>query len=297
MRKDEELKMIAKEIHNNVYKQFFDFKTSIFLCGAGADVDNSVRKQVDKDLKNWRLSYRYEIVYPEDLFDDLLHGERHHDLLTLENILADSVDAVVLIVESYGATAELGAFASSNQLRKKLVCVVDEKHKKSKSFINYGPIRLLRTRREGEVVFCDYSDVTRLTKEIRSAVSRIQKSTSKSSEVNNVLQAHHYILPCIFLFEPVSRELLRNLVMYASNCDERHAEAITTAALSILRKTRDVVLTAEGYKLTVDGHQHLTSLRRKGNSRIYLDSSSLDKLRVSVLNLQLRGKPLRIHGE
>ena len=129
------LEYIAKQIHEEVYKSFHTYKTTLFLCGAGRSTVGSVRKKIDDILKSEWFSYQYDIFYPEDLFDELLLGPSHHDLISLENILADSVDAVVLVVESYGAVAELGSFVSNNKLRKKLACVVDKRYKKDKSFI------------------------------------------------------------------------------------------------------------------------------------------------------------------
>ncbi len=161
------LKPVVRIILDQVYKRAFDYKTSIFLCGASKNSPDSVRAQVDRMLRAWRFSYRYDLVYSEDLFDELLFGQNHQDLLTLENILADSVDAIVLIIESYGAVAELGAFAGSESLRKKSVCVVDRKYKLSKSFINYGPVRLLKDKGEGVTLFVDYSKIGDTDESIR----------------------------------------------------------------------------------------------------------------------------------
>lgn len=43
---------------------------------------------------------RFSLLYPEDIFDDLLAIKGHYSLLELENILADSVDCIVIFPES-----------------------------------------------------------------------------------------------------------------------------------------------------------------------------------------------------
>jgi hypothetical protein len=289
-----ELSLLSKAIHDEVYKTFFDFKTAVFLCGAGVKSDKSVRAEIDKLLRDWRFFYRYDIVYPEEIFDELLFGQNHQDLLTLESILADSVDAIVLVIESYGAVAELGAFASSDRLRGKLVCVVDGKHKKAKSFINYGPLRLLKDTGEGEIVYADFSRIGAVIEPIRKGITKVKKATTKSARVNNVLQAHHYILPCIFLLEPASRDLLIDLVTHASGTSKAAATAITSAGLSMLRKNREVILTPEGYRLTTVGYKRFLALGRRGRSETTFDPAALDRLRIAVLSWRYRGKRLTV---
>jgi hypothetical protein len=290
------LRELAKAIHDKVFRWFFDFKTSIFLCGAGKDTKGSVREQIDLHLRDWRFFlYRYDLVYPEDLFDELLYGENHQDLITLENILAESVDAIILVIESFGAVAELGSFASNSKLRKKLICIVDGEHKTSKSFINYGPLRLLKDKKEGEIIYGDFKNVSRMSEPIRKAITKVSKNSVKSTSVTNVLQAHHYILPCVFLLEPVDKILLSKLVMYASDISEPKAKAITTAALSMLIKKRELTLNVDGYRLTYIGQKKFSALGRRSRHKSTFKSTTLDALRISILNCQFRNKMLIIN--
>ena len=56
------LRDLAKAIHDKVFRWFFEFKTAIFLYGAGSDVKGSVREQIDSHLRDWRFFfYRYDI--------------------------------------------------------------------------------------------------------------------------------------------------------------------------------------------------------------------------------------------
>ena len=104
-------------------------------------------------------SSNYDLIYPEDIFDELLYSSNSTDLLSLENLLADSVDAVVVIPESAGSFAELGAFANNEKLRSKMICVVDIKYKRDKSFINQGPIKLVRSVNKDAIVYIEESNL------------------------------------------------------------------------------------------------------------------------------------------
>jgi len=289
------LKELAILVHDQVYKRFINYKTTLFLCGAGKKTNNkdTVRELISNGLTAPWYSAHYDVFYPEDLFDDLLYGPTHQDLITLENILAESVDAVVLIVESYGAVAELGSFASNPNLRKKLICVVNTKFKKDKSFINYGPLRLIRDTHEGLIIYIDYDNVSEHIDDIRWAISKIRRGVKKSVDVTNVVQAHHYILPCIYLLEPVARNTLVELVHHASGKDLQVSSALTSGALSILNKNRQVALTPDGYRLTEAGMNRFSKLGKRGRTKHTFNLSALDRMRIAVLNWSLRGKRLQ----
>lgn len=287
------LEPLAKRIHQEVYRRFYDYKTTIFLCGAGSDVAGSVREQLDNELTHSWYSFHYDMFYPEDLFDELLFGPKHQDLISLENILADSVDAIVLIIESFGAVAELGVFASNTKLRKKLICIVNENYKKKKSFINYGPLRLIKDKHEGHIVYTDYNDVNKSIEYIRRKISEVKKDRSKKADVTNVVQAHHFILPSIYLLEPVTRDTLTQLVKFASGVDARKAAALTAGAISILNKKREITLTPTGYRMSPAGLIRFGKLGSRGWTRHAYDISAMDKIRVAILNWKCRGKRLK----
>ncbi|WP_240196262.1 retron St85 family effector protein [Salmonella enterica] len=82
----------------------------------------------------------YQLAYPEDLFEDLLEGQANNSLLSLEQQLAEAVDLIILIPESHGSFAELGAFSTRKELAEKMLVLQQNKYKADKSFINHGPI-------------------------------------------------------------------------------------------------------------------------------------------------------------
>lgn len=285
---------LAKIIRDEVYSNIYNYKTTVFLCGAGKDKKINKRKEVEKILKSEWFSYQYDLFTPEDLFDELLFGQDHYDLINLENILADSVDAVVIILESFGAVAELGAFANNDKLRKKIVCVVNKRYKKDKSFVNYGPIRLLKDKKEGEVVYCNYAEIYKYILSIRRAILKVKKATEKKPNVTNVVQAHHFVLPCIYLFDTASNGLLNDLMISASGVDERVAKTLTASALSILSKNREIIKTTNGFRLTENGKRHFINLGQKGRTGRNYNIKTMDKIRVEILNWKYRNKVIKL---
>jgi hypothetical protein len=59
----------------------------------------------------------------------------------MESDLAALADLVIIIVESAGTFAELGAFSLSDPLRKKVLPIVDAQFRDQPSFISTGPLR------------------------------------------------------------------------------------------------------------------------------------------------------------
>lgn len=65
--------------------------------------------------------------------------------LEMEADLANLADIVIIIVESPGTFAELGAFSLSQELRKKLLPIVGIAYRSENSFINTGPLKWIES--------------------------------------------------------------------------------------------------------------------------------------------------------
>ena len=78
-----ELLNIYEKIYKDVFCKTFSRFFFVFLCG-GADknnIRNRVRTYLEKE--------RFQVLYPEDLFMDMLNRDKNSDLLEYENLLAD----------------------------------------------------------------------------------------------------------------------------------------------------------------------------------------------------------------
>lgn len=283
--------LISKKIRDDIYKPAFTFKTTVFLCGADINQKDKIRHQIAQALK-WE--YWFDIIYPEDIFDELLYSSKTKDLLSLEGLLADSVDAVVIIPESPGSFAELGAFANDEKLRKKLICVVDKKYQKDKSFINQGPLKLVKKENSFGLVFIDPKEVPTEVEKLVTALKKMKKVSAKKGDKLSLLQIENFLLPSIYLLEPVSKITLINLVAAATE-DEKNSFQTTTTALTILIKKKLIQLSNEGYKLTTIGLEKFFAFQKtKTRIKRQDEKIEIDNIRLEILNLKNRRKKLKV---
>lgn len=314
MLKEEELtiadcKLIADKIKKDIFEPAFTFKKTIFLCGKDINDKSSIRYKIAQALtKSFWYSDSYDLIYPEDIFDELLYSSTSTDLLSLENLLADSVDAVVVIPESAGSFAELGAFANNEKLREKMICVIDIKYKRDKSFINQGPVKLVKSVNKDAVIYIEESKIgTALSSKIDSfsvfsrdsEVDKLVAAIRKMKKIGiknkiTLLQLDRFLLPAIFLLEPVDKTVLIKIVGFAIE-NEKNSYNSTSTALTMLTKKRYIQASAVGYTLTKLGINEFFSFRKKNSRHKQQDKTiAIDDLRIEILNLRYRNKKMKV---
>lgn len=273
----------AHLVKNNLFLEKSS-SIKIFLCGG--DV-NDVRFGRYKMAQALSTIDRFELFYPEDLFDDLLAGQGQHSLLSLENILADSVDVIIIIPESPGSFSELGAFSNNTKLSQKMICVQDNKYRFKKSFLNYGPIRLLKSINPKSVLRCDFNVLDSLHhnltfyKKLIGSINSIRKKVPVKQNISNILYADKFVLPCIYLMDGINNVLLYDLLNKATGQDKILCEIIVKSALSRLMKERVIMRTSLGYHITDIGMEYVSTK---------FNRNSLDRLRLEMMNFQNRSK-------
>lgn len=280
--RDNELAKIANIVKETIFTPRKQKKVAVFLCGA--DIKD-LRTSRSKMASIFHEYPRYEILYPEDLFDDLLAGQGQHSLLSLENILADSVDAIVLFPESPGSFAELGAFSNNPDLAKKMIVLANKKFKSHKSFINYGPNRLIRASKTGKIININYDDLDnvdekhKIYRKVNDYITKIKRKHPVKQDVTNILEAENFILPCIYLIDEVNNVTLYQLIEHATSHDKTLCEIATKSSLGRLTANRLITRTSVGYKVTSAGAKHVREIFK---------DKYLDQARVELLNAQNR---------
>lgn len=191
----------------------------IFTCGASADTSKSAREQL---LQYADKYFQHGTFFrAEDAFPVLLKSGKD-DLLTIEHKLADYSDCVVIINESAGTLAELGAFASNEKVVKKLLVVNPQEHAGSESFVNLGPIAKANKKSLfGEVIHYDpalvsiYFDAVlariekHALKKYRSSVDFSAPDTWRTSEGKLRLL---FLQDILNLFSPITRNELLSVM-------------------------------------------------------------------------------------
>jgi hypothetical protein len=154
--------------------QFRKLEKVIFLCGG---YNSSRRDHLAIHLK--RRSDDTRVFYAEAVWDILAKGPAN--ALQVERQLADLADLVIIVVESPGTFAELGAFALSDPLRHKLLPILDREYKEAESFINTGPVRWVDTDSTfAPSIWVSHKRILEASAEVEERISRIPEPKTAS---------------------------------------------------------------------------------------------------------------------
>jgi len=289
---DKLIKEIGININENIFSKRIKSGYNIFLIGKGTKNNDSIRNKLREEIIRKRVLYNwFDIYYPEYLFEELLGPGSKFNLLELENKLAEWVHCVVIILESAGAIAELGAFSNHIDLRNKLIVVVNERHNKNKSFIVLGPIKFLKSNTKSKIIVEDYNNINMdsLGDKIRRHVREIAKGVELDESISNPIEAQHFLRVAIYLMSPVPRETLISLMMSMKDIPHEEANKIITTALNILNKDGYIKIKNTNISLSKDGISRLLYTLRKDYNDKHI-FNTLDSIRTNFLNKFMRKK-------
>lgn len=221
---------ILKTLYNVSFNKLPPQSTTVFLIGPSLkNKEKNIREKVRKELSR-KVSYfsGNEVYYPEYLFDELMQGRKKFNLLDLENMLANSVHAVVILLKSEGAIAELGAFANNKKLSKKLLVVVDKKYRNKKSFIILGPVRHIMEQDKRRVIFFDYEkgDPQELCDKLRWEIRFVARNQIIDKTINNPLALQNFIFILLFVAGPLSKEKLMDILKISQKYEADNEESL-----------------------------------------------------------------------
>ena len=197
----------------------------IFFCGG-----SSAEKHDDPiSLRHYLLSERKiearlkgKVILAEAA-NQLYRDSSYKDLITYEEDIAKISRVILLIAESAGSLAELGAFSSSEQIKAKLAVLMQQKYFNAESFVRYGPIERLRNEDESKVAFYPWRENGR---------GRIVKSSIKGhvAEIVRFINERIADVPETFQFGVPASEDYRDfaLILWMTGV----AQAITAERLS-----------------------------------------------------------------
>ena len=291
---------IASELREYFLESFLKKNdVSIFLCGGASPSEEGFRRNLGASIAKTKSKYRYSIFYPEDMFVELILGYQRQDLLTLENLLAESVSAVVILVQSPGTFTELGAFSNHPQLKNKLVVVIDPRYqKKSTSFIKTGPVRHLEKKTSSRVLYQRMiaSNLDNLAKKIAFAAREAGASHPPTINLVNPIACYEFYLALIYTFDPVPRSAILRLAKGLQ--PDLESAALTTAETVVngLVNQGDALLVSGNLRVSEKGIETLFSGSRTDSRQTALQTK-LSDLRIDALNVMLRKKQKGVWGE
>ncbi len=277
-----QLKDIARIISEKIFIPYNNQKTTIFLCGAHKKDTKKGRFKLSMLFKEHN---NFELIYPEDIFEDLLEGQGRNSLLWLENTLAESVDAIIIIPESPGSFAELGAFSVNQILVNKTICIADKKFMHQKSFLKYGPFRLIKQSKSGVMMYENYESFSDKEKgknfiqTLSKKIDSIKNHSPTEKNTTNILELKNFILPSIYLIDNLTIHDLFELVESTTSKDRRYVEIATRSAITQLTVLKLIENESNGFKASNKGQKYL-----QNNFKMAL----LDRTRVEIMNLENR---------
>lgn len=253
---DQIVKELLKEVHERILKKKDDYSINIFLCGAKQDEKNSIRKRIQDSIEI-RNSALFNIYLPEELFYNLLPNKRYN-LLHLEQQLASDVDVIILPLEGYGTVTELGAFASSPDLIEKMVVINNERYKrKHRSFINIGPIELVRSKNKKNIIYYVDHSLDGMIHDVYKRLLHFRRQPKKR-DIKNLFTFSKFLLYLIAIFQPITKgEIEKHLKTWGVGIREHYIDP----ALQILSQrgniSMDPVRSQETYSLTSEGNYYV----------------------------------------
>jgi hypothetical protein len=139
----------------------------VFLCGGtiasnGSTTPVSLRDYLYR-IRQLSRRIRGEVVLAEKA-NQLYRDTHYSDLISFEEDIARIAAVVLVIAESPGSLAELGAFASNETIRKALRIIMRTGHFEQESFIRYGPVQ--RSKNDGVDFVGVYPWETRATNNV-----------------------------------------------------------------------------------------------------------------------------------
>lgn len=281
--KDDTLQKIYSELFRNIkYKEL-----DIFLCGGMSTKKNtSYRDKLRKKIGSKKVN----ILYPEDLFMEMLN-KKQYDLLTMEGVLADNSDLIVLFPESPGSFAELGAFSQNKETAKKLLVFQHNKFKRARSFIAQGPIDYMNRNYKGSVHYFN-EDIDKVSNELKTILRKRFKLYSKGSntiefkDVDRVTGLLSFSLLLLFFYERMSLPLFeKTLRLMYNNLDLQidNFNIIYNAAVKLMHKRGLIEKQQQAgkafyYCLSYDGYI---------KARMLLNSIELEKRNIIIDEIRL----------
>lgn len=290
--------IIADELRQHFLGPSAASNISIFLCGGAERAQGEFRRKLGAAIGALKSKYRYSIYYPEDMFVELVLGHQKHDLLTLENQLADSVSAIAILLQGAGTIAELGAFSNHPKLKDKLVVIVEPRHRKSPSFINNGPIRYLHKETSSKILYSDMIDSSMdyLVKSVSEASRKIAETHPHNRDLTNPIVCYEFYLALLYVLDPIPRYAFQKIAVELEPSFPDSAIIGAETVVNGLINNGDALLVSRYVKISPKGIKTLYT--GAGSSRrLEILKEILSSKRIFALNTMLRKRYKGFWGE
>jgi hypothetical protein len=277
-------------IVDTIYKDFFiriqQNVLDVFLCGGVSSKSQiSTRDKLKKDLET---TGNFRVLYPEDLFMDILNLNRSHNLLKLEQMLAQNCDCICIVCESVGSFVELGAFTNNQDTFPKVIALVKTKYKNQQSFVMLGPIKYIQSSNKDNVIFYN-SNLTEAKRQLIKSLKNF-KLPKIEKGLDTIVGLHYFLLLILYFVRNAEIQTEVDCVKQVMkknglSISDSNFDVTFKSAMKLLYKERAVERYSEHekecYRLTITG---LNFCERLISSNRIPDKYHLrDRIRLNVL--------------
>jgi hypothetical protein len=273
------IKKTLISLHDDVYLKMYTNSADVFLCGGASQ--NSIRNKVRHLLT---VEKNIRIMYPEDIFIEILNKDRDSNLLTLEKFLAENCDIICIICESPGSLVELGAFTNNVNTEDKVIAIIEKSREKKKSFIMLGPVKLLKKKNKSNVIIYDNNKLDILAKNIKSTIKVKLKTKNPKKPLNSIIGLYYFIPMLLYFFNYLDSYHLVGYIKYIFKQKKYTSDDFDTlfrSSLKLLYKDKTIEKTSNKYSLTENGYnsinQTLDGVAIRNKSKLY------DYLRFGII--------------
>lgn len=150
--------------------RFRNLRPVYFVCGGFESPRRDhlavyLRKKLPRSL----------VFYADHAWEHLTRSRDDLNALEMEELFAQLSDCVLIVVESPGTFAEVGAFSLSARLRKKVLPIMDRKYRDAGSFLNTGPVRwIARESAYGGPVYADFASILTSVNEVVTKLESVE---------------------------------------------------------------------------------------------------------------------------
>ncbi|WP_205298335.1 retron St85 family effector protein [Candidatus Pantoea formicae] len=219
----------------------------LFICGGEEKncknrgiLENYIRKH-HKEYLTFRAELAWDVISSGG-------NSKNVNALALEEWLADISDIVIILVESFGTVAELGAFSLSPSLRKKLLPILDKQFERHNSFINTGPVMWVNNDSKfNPTIYTDFKTILTCIPQINDRLSRKIKSSVSKNNLHGKYQYSPKVLLFFLLYViaslgPIGSKEISNLSYDIIDLKDRNRNSINFMlslgiALGLFKKT------------------------------------------------------------
>lgn len=287
---------IIENIYNDIFLNLHHNTVDMFLCG-GASTRKDISNR-DKLRENLKDSKSLSILYPEDLFMELLNRKKY-DLLTLERFLAQNSDIICIVCESPGSFVELGAFVNNENTFDKVVVLLQSKYKNAKSFINQGPVAMVKANNVSNVIYFN-NNIEDATKQVNELLRkrfwrfsyRSLKYKKRTKDINLISGQFYFIMVLLYFFSSIEIKKLVQIIkdLYSvKGYNEKEFEMVFTSAIrrlykeGILKKVQ-LLDGTNSYELTNKGYEQAKNVL--DSAQISDCTKVIDGIRLKIIRSQ-----------